>query len=176
MLQWVLRLSLLEISSCSLPWWVVLRFVWTFWGTPIRQPPAECIWVCAKDRGIRGAQRLTCLCLCWCWLLLLSLCPDMLQKDLGQRPEGSDADYYNRAMNRCRTSVEWGFGLTAMWCPYTTVAAYAKIGCTSTGAHYRDAICMTNLLSCLRGNITSNYFRCMPPKIENYVNHVADRP
>lgn len=95
-------------------------------------------------------------------------------KNLGERPQGSAEDDYSKRMNRCRTSVEWGFGLVSLNWPFSTVAAYARVGNCPVGAHYKNAMFMTNVLSCLRGNITSSYFDCYPPSLNAYVNFVKN--
>eukprot|EP00951_Prasinocladus_malaysianus_P008340 scaffold60339_cov38-Prasinocladus_malaysianus.AAC.2 len=95
------------------------------------------------------------------------------RSSLGERPPGSRNDIYSRFMNKCRTSVEWGFGLIGQNFPYCTIPAYARLGSTPLALHYRNAVFMTNCLTTLRGNITSKFFDCQPPSLGDYLTYVA---
>ena len=91
----------------------------------------------------------------------------------GERRPGTVEDLYSRSMNKCRTCVEWGYGQVRNLFPFTESPGFQRLGSTATGQHYMNATFMTNLITCLRGNITSSFFRLSPPSIEQYLHYVA---
>ena len=91
----------------------------------------------------------------------------------GERVHGSMEDFYSSKMNKCRTSVEWGFGQVLALFPYTDSPGFKRMGGTATGQHYINATFMTNVFTCLNGNITSSFFNLSPPTLLEYILHVA---
>jgi hypothetical protein len=83
----------------------------------------------------------------------------------GERLPGSMEDFYSNKMNKCRTSVEWGFGQVLSLFPYTDSPGFKRLGGTATGQHYINATFMTNVITCLTGNITSSFFKLPPPPL-----------
>jgi hypothetical protein len=82
-------------------------------------------------------------------------------------------DFYSRRMNKCRTSVEWGFGHVLGLFPYTDSPGFKRLGSTATGQHYINATFMANVITCLKGNITSSFFNIAPPTLLQYMQQVA---
>jgi hypothetical protein len=91
----------------------------------------------------------------------------------GERVPGSMEDFYSTKMNKCRTSVEWGFGQVLSLFPYTDSPGFKRVGSTATGQHYINATFMTNVITCLNGNITSSFFRLSPPTLMEYLRHAT---
>ena len=77
-----------------------------------------------------------------------------------------------KKMNKCITSVEWGFGqVLAAFC-YTQSPGFQRLGFVAAGQHYINATFMTNVITCLKGNITSSFFRLTPPTLVENLQHV----
>ena len=94
------------------------------------------------------------------------------RKQNGERRPGTVEDFYSKRMNKCRTSVEWGFGHALALFPYTDSPGFMRLGATATGQHYINATFMANVITCLKGNITSSFFNMAPPTILEYLHQV----
>jgi hypothetical protein len=82
-------------------------------------------------------------------------------------------DFYNKRMNKCWISVEWGFGRVLGLFAYTDTPGFKRLESTATGQHYINATFMPNVITCLKGNITSSCFNIAPPTLMQYMQQVA---
>ena len=74
-------------------------------------------------------------------------------------------ELYNRAMSSVRMSVEWLFRDIAYYCKFLDFKKNLKI---SLSAVYIVAAILRNALTCMYGNLTSEYFALDPPTIHDY--------
>lgn len=75
---------------------------------------------------------------------------------------------FNTAMSQLRVSVEWLFGDVSNYFKFIDFKKNLKIGLSAVGKQYIISALMRNALTCLYGNITSEYFQLQPPTLENY--------
>jgi len=81
----------------------------------------------------------------------------------------------NRALASTRIANEWIYGrIGALW-PWVTVKANMKIQNENVGHMYTIAALLTNALTCLEGNATSQYFGLTPPTLETYFGEAPAR-
>lgn len=76
---------------------------------------------------------------------------------------------FNEQMAKVRISNEWFYGtVTAQWSK-VDFNRKNRLFLSPIGIEYRVAIFLTNLFTCLYGNVTSRYFNCQPPSIRVYL-------
>ena len=76
----------------------------------------------------------------------------------------------NRAFRKARISIEWDFGRTSRLFKFLRNSANFKLRSKSRNhtRYYFVATLLSNAINCLYGGITSNYFNCQPPSLEEY--------
>eukprot|EP00959_Pyramimonas_sp_CCMP1952_P296594 6204463-Pyramimonas_sp.AAC.2 len=72
-------------------------------------------------------------------------------------------------MNTDRTSVEWTIGKTSTTCATVTDRKQQKVMLQNLGMQYFVAILITNCHTCLYGSLTSSWFDCRAPELEDYL-------
>lgn len=75
---------------------------------------------------------------------------------------------YNTAMGSVRTSVEWLFGDIINYFKFLDFKKNLKLGLSSVGKMYVVSAILSNGLTFLYGNTTSDFFQCDPPDLETY--------
>ena len=75
---------------------------------------------------------------------------------------------FNKSMSTARVSVEWIFGDICNYFKFIDFKKNLKIGLSSVGKMYMVSALFRNALTCLQGNLTSNFFQLDPPTLENY--------
>ena len=75
---------------------------------------------------------------------------------------------FNTSMSTVRGSVEWLFGDIVNYFKFIDFIKNMKIGLSSVGKIYIMCALLQNALTCLYGNLTSEYFECTPPSLEDY--------
>ena len=70
-------------------------------------------------------------------------------------------------MSAVQFSVEWLFGDVVNF--FKFIDLKKKLRLTSVGKIYIVCALLKNALTCLYGNLTSEYFGCHPPSLEDYV-------
>ena len=74
----------------------------------------------------------------------------------------------NKAMKKSRIAVEWDFGVTSNIFPFTQVWSNLKLlQHPDASLYYFVATILRNAHNCLYGGITSRYFECLPPSLED---------
>ena len=77
---------------------------------------------------------------------------------------------YNQAMASARISVEWEFGaILQNWAALDFKRMQQLLSNRKIGQTYVVAALLTNIVNCLRPNITSKYFKCNPPSLQEYI-------
>ena len=77
---------------------------------------------------------------------------------------------YNQAMSSARISVEWEFGaILQNWAALDLKRMHQLMSNRKIGQTYIVAALLTNMVNCLRPNITSQYFKCNPPSLQEYI-------
>ena len=72
---------------------------------------------------------------------------------------------FNSSMNSVRESVEWNFGDVVKSFRTLDFKSNLQIGLTSVGKMYLVCAIIQNAITCLYGNLTSNFFEIEPPSI-----------
>jgi hypothetical protein len=75
---------------------------------------------------------------------------------------------FNRAMSSVRVSVEWLFGDITNYFRFIDFKKNLKIGMSSVGKTYLVCALFHNALTCLYGNMTSEFFDLDPPTLQEY--------
>ena len=75
---------------------------------------------------------------------------------------------WNKAMNATRASVEWVFGDIVNYMKFLDFHKNLKIQLSAVGKMYIVCVILQNARSCFYGSVTSEFFDCQPPNIENY--------
>ena len=75
---------------------------------------------------------------------------------------------FNKSMSQVRTAVEWVFRDITKWWAFTDFKKNLKLNLSAVGKMYLICALLTNAKTSLYGNITSQYFDCKPPSLENY--------
>ena len=75
---------------------------------------------------------------------------------------------YNQRMSRVRVSVEWVFGDIIERFRFTDFKKMMKSGLSPVAKQYAVSALLTNARTCLHGSITSTFFNCQPPSLEEY--------
>ena len=76
----------------------------------------------------------------------------------------------NERLFSVRISVEHTFGHTQVLWTYTAYGKGLRAGSSPVAAYFAVAILLTNCLTCLRGNQTSERFVVDPPSVEEYLS------
>ena len=82
----------------------------------------------------------------------------------------ADMQAFNKAMSEVRISVEWLFGDIANYFKFVDYKKNLKIGMSAVGKQYIICAFMRNILTCLYGNGTSDFFQLDPPTIQEYLS------
>ena len=77
---------------------------------------------------------------------------------------------YNTEMSAVRISVEWLFGDVINSFKFLDFKKNLKLMLSSVGKMYVVSVILRNALTCLYGNLTSEYFDLQPPTIDEYFN------
>jgi hypothetical protein len=80
-----------------------------------------------------------------------------------------DQTLFNREMSQVRLSVEWGFGKVISLFAFLDYKKNQKILLSPIGKYYAIGVLLTNCHTCINGGITSSYFDCRPPSLEEYL-------
>ena len=72
-------------------------------------------------------------------------------------------------MSSVRSSVEWLLGDIVNYFKFIDFKKNLKIGFSSVGKKYIVCALLRNVLTCLYGNTTSEYFGFDPPTLQQYV-------
>jgi hypothetical protein len=81
---------------------------------------------------------------------------------------------FNVTMSRARISVEWGYSRVSRLWQHLNFKDNLKVFKSPIGAQYVVGVLLTNAVTCIdRGNQISQYFRCMPPTLEDYFGTLA---
>ena len=75
---------------------------------------------------------------------------------------------FNVSMSKVRESVEWLFNDVATSWKFIDFKKNLKIGLSSVGKMYLVCAILRNALTCLYGNMTSEYFDLDPPTLRDY--------
>ena len=76
---------------------------------------------------------------------------------------------FNRDMSPMRVSVEWGFGkIVALW-PFLDYRKKHQVLLSPVGLYFGVANVLTNMHTCLYGNIVATRFGMEPPVLEAYM-------
>jgi hypothetical protein len=76
---------------------------------------------------------------------------------------------FNKRMSSVRVSVEWCFGDIVRYFAYLDFAKNMKIMLQPVGLYYSIGALLTNMHTCLYGNVTSQFFNINPPSLEEYL-------
>ena len=79
-----------------------------------------------------------------------------------------DMQAFNASMSAVRVSVEWLFGDIVVFVKFIDLKKNLKIGLSNVGKIYIVCALSQNALTCLYGNLTSEYFDCHPQALEDY--------
>jgi hypothetical protein len=85
-----------------------------------------------------------------------------------QNATQEERDWTGR-MNPDRTSVEWTIGKTSTTFAAITDKKQQKVLLQAVGMQYFVCVLLTNCHTCLYGSLTSEWFDCPPPKLEDYL-------
>ena len=77
---------------------------------------------------------------------------------------------FNRDMSNLRISVEWGFGKLVNLFAFLDFRKAQKVLMQPLNRQYFVAALLTNMHTCLRGSVVSDYFNCPPPSLEKYLS------
>ena len=77
-------------------------------------------------------------------------------------------EMFNASMSSVRVSVEWLFGDILNYFKFIDVKKNLKIGLSSIGKTYVVCALLRNALTCLYGNLTSEFFELDPPILQDY--------
>ena len=75
---------------------------------------------------------------------------------------------WNQRMSSVRVSVEWVFGDIVIYYKFIDFHKGMKIKPSPVGKMYIVCALLQNARSCFYGSVTSEFFDCQPPSIENY--------
>ena len=77
---------------------------------------------------------------------------------------------FNKRMSSVRVSVEWCFGDIVRYFAFLDFAKNMKILLQPVGIYYSIGALLTNIHTCLYGNVTSQFFNLNPPSLEEYLS------
>ena len=75
---------------------------------------------------------------------------------------------YNGSMSAVRSSVEWLFSDIVNYFKFLDFKKKLKTGLSQVGKMYIVCAILQNVLTCLYGNSTSQFFDLDPPSLEDY--------
>jgi hypothetical protein len=75
---------------------------------------------------------------------------------------------FNKSMSSVRVAVEWPFGEIATYFAFNDFKKNLKIGLQSVAKIYTVSCLMFNAKTCLYGSQTSQFFRLVPPHLDEY--------
>jgi hypothetical protein len=81
---------------------------------------------------------------------------------------------FNYSMSKVRECVEWSFAKVINLWKFVDFHKNQKSLQAPVGKQYIVAVYLTNCHTCLYGSQTSDYFKCTPPSIHEYVNKPND--
>jgi len=76
---------------------------------------------------------------------------------------------FNKAKSEVRVAVEWRFGNIADYFKFIDYKKNLKLGMSAVGKQYIVSVLMRNILTCLYGNTTSEFFQVDPPTLLQYL-------
>ncbi|XP_023227133.1 protein ALP1-like isoform X2 [Centruroides sculpturatus] len=76
---------------------------------------------------------------------------------------------FNSRMSSVRECVEWVFGKIVQTFPFLDLKKNCKLFLQPVGKLYIVGALLTNCHTCLYGSATSDYFNCLPPKLDKYL-------
>ena len=79
---------------------------------------------------------------------------------------------YNEVMSALRISVDWLFGDVINSFKFLDYKKNLKIGLSSVGKMHVVCALLSNAITCLYGNNTSDYFGIEPPSLNNTFNEL----
>ena len=91
-----------------------------------------------------------------------------LQAPFRQRVLTLQQQAYNGSMSAVRSSVEWLFSDIVNYFKFLDFKKNLKIGLSQVGKMYIVCAVLQNVLTCLYGNSTSQFFDVDPPSLEDY--------
>ena len=77
-------------------------------------------------------------------------------------------EMFNASMSSVQVSVEWLFGDILNYFKFIDFKKNLKIGLSSIGKTYVVCALLRNALTCLYGNLTSEFFELDPPSLQDY--------
>ena len=77
---------------------------------------------------------------------------------------------FNSMMSKVRVSVEWLFGNISSWFAFLDFKKNLKLNLSAVGKMYLVCALLTNARTCVYGNMTSHFFDCEPPSLEDCFN------
>lgn len=83
---------------------------------------------------------------------------------------------FNLTMSKVRESVEWCFGKVITYFAFLDFRKNLKVFLQPVAAYYITGVLLTNCHTCFYGSLTSEYFGCIPPDIEDYLRVFAEEP
>ena len=90
------------------------------------------------------------------------------QRVLTHPPPPPKQQPYNGSMSAVRSSVEWLFSDIVNYFKFLDFKKNLKIGLSQEGKMYIVCAILQNVLTCLYGNSTSQFFDLDPPCLEDY--------
>ena len=75
---------------------------------------------------------------------------------------------FNKSMSAVRISVEWIFGDIVNYFKFLDFKKNLKIGLSQVGKMYIVCTILQNALTCMYGNLTSQFFNLDPPNLNEY--------
>ena len=75
---------------------------------------------------------------------------------------------FNSSMSSVRSCVEWLFGDIVNYFKFIDFKKNLKIGLSNIGKLYIVCAVLQNALTCLYGNLTSEFFDLQPPTLQDY--------
>ncbi|EIN09893.1 hypothetical protein PUNSTDRAFT_66662 [Punctularia strigosozonata HHB-11173 SS5] len=87
----------------------------------------------------------------------------------GERTE--EEREFNERMSSLRIEVEHVFGNVLNKWAFLRGGCKMKVYASPVGCYYRIGVLLTNVMNCLRPNQTSQFFRCRPPPLHEYLHH-----
>ncbi|GFR73961.1 protein ALP1-like [Elysia marginata] len=76
---------------------------------------------------------------------------------------------FNHQMGKLRMCVEWSFGKIIQYFSFLDYKKNQKLFLQPVAKHYLVGGLLTNCHTCLYGSVTTSYFDCPPPSLEDYL-------
>lgn len=78
---------------------------------------------------------------------------------------------FNKTMSQMRVSVEWSYGELKKFWTTNDYSRILKVRQAPVSTMYKASVLLLNVRLCLYGGgLTSNFFQCEPPSIDEYLN------